>query len=411
MINSTILGLKILDKSPRFSASEITDLKEIANKYPYFQLGAMLNCKSLFTAKDKEYRSYLAKAATIVHDREVFFDYIYFDSLNTNKVSVANNATKKQIVPKPSISTTNTGIKSTNKIEKPKPITDSKGDIIENKKAMMQEVASNLQNNKEEKIAIKKEEAADIKKIEKSTKENILKTPDSKAKNKVEAIKDKAKTAVTASANSSDKKALETKEAVAKVVSPPKADKEVKKKPIAAKKTDKKETKVSKAEAKTKEVKKKTTVKKALDKEVKTTKKKVAKDIATKENKAKASKETAKEKKAVIKKAIIKKKTIPKAKNKKIKPVDRGTTIAIIEKFIKEEPSIKKPSDKEYKEELKIAKDSLSEGYDIVSETMAKLFLAQGNRKKAIKVYEKLILIYPEKNTYFAARISDITKK
>jgi len=41
---------------------------------------------------------------------------------------------------------------------------------------------------------------------------------------------------------------------------------------------------------------------------------------------------------------------------------------------------------------------------------MAVLFEKQGHIKKAIKIYEKLILIYPEKNTYFAARISELNK-
>ena len=77
-------------------------------------------------------------------------------------------------------------------------------------------------------------------------------------------------------------------------------------------------------------------------------------------------------------------------------------------KFIKDDPSINKPEDKAYSEELAIAKHSVRDDYSIVSETMAKLYATQGNTKKAKKVYEKLILIYPEKNTYFAARISEL---
>ena len=95
-------------------------------------------------------------------------------------------------------------------------------------------------------------------------------------------------------------------------------------------------------------------------------------------------------------------------KNKRIKPILKEDSIAIMEKFIKEDPSISKPEDKAYIKELDLAKSSITEEYDIVSETMARLFLAQGNKKKAKKIYEKLSLIYPEKNTYFAARISDL---
>jgi hypothetical protein len=39
---------------------------------------------------------------------------------------------------------------------------------------------------------------------------------------------------------------------------------------------------------------------------------------------------------------------------------------------------------------------------------MAQLYIKQGHKGKAIKIYEKLILINPEKSTYFAARISEL---
>jgi hypothetical protein len=97
-----------------------------------------------------------------------------------------------------------------------------------------------------------------------------------------------------------------------------------------------------------------------------------------------------------------------KTESKRSKTIDRGSTLGIIENFIKNNPGINKPEDKDYKEEISLASNSLKESYDLVSETMAELFLAQGHQKKAIKIYEKLILIYPEKSTYFAARISKL---
>lgn len=47
---------------------------------------------------------------------------------------------------------------------------------------------------------------------------------------------------------------------------------------------------------------------------------------------------------------------------------------------------------------------------DIVTETFANLLFSQGNLDKAIQAFEKLILKYPEKSIYFAARIEEIKK-
>jgi hypothetical protein len=45
---------------------------------------------------------------------------------------------------------------------------------------------------------------------------------------------------------------------------------------------------------------------------------------------------------------------------------------------------------------------------DPSSESLANLFAHQGHKKKAIEMYEKLMLINPEKSTYFAAQIEKI---
>ena len=53
---------------------------------------------------------------------------------------------------------------------------------------------------------------------------------------------------------------------------------------------------------------------------------------------------------------------------------------------------------------------SIMENPDLASETLAELLVAQMQYEKAISVYERLILKFPEKSTFFAEKISNLKK-
>lgn len=82
----------------------------------------------------------------------------------------------------------------------------------------------------------------------------------------------------------------------------------------------------------------------------------------------------------------------------------------IIDKFIKEEPRIT-PSRSTFYSAVNMARKSVTEHEDMISETLAKIYAAQGNFEKAIWAYEKLSLLHPEKSAYFAALIDELKSK
>ena len=88
----------------------------------------------------------------------------------------------------------------------------------------------------------------------------------------------------------------------------------------------------------------------------------------------------------------------------KLKPTEKTTKIA---NFIKASKNKELPK-KEFFSPTNSALESLTENNNLMTETLAKVYLEQGHYEKAITAYEILSLKYPQKSSLFANQIKAI---
>ena len=87
-----------------------------------------------------------------------------------------------------------------------------------------------------------------------------------------------------------------------------------------------------------------------------------------------------------------------------LKPTEKTTKIV---NFIKESKNKELPK-KEFFSPTNTALESLTENNNLMTETLAKVYLEQGHYEKAITAYEILSLKYPQKSSLFANQIKAI---
>ena len=90
-------------------------------------------------------------------------------------------------------------------------------------------------------------------------------------------------------------------------------------------------------------------------------------------------------------------------------PLHFDDKIEMIENFIAKSPKIS-AAPKEGKM-VDLSSESWASSNELMTETLAKIFVKQKKFKKAIKAYEILSLKYPEKNGFFADQIQIINNK
>ena len=93
------------------------------------------------------------------------------------------------------------------------------------------------------------------------------------------------------------------------------------------------------------------------------------------------------------------------SKIKKINRQSKPQQTDLINKFIHNKTTISKPKKGVFFKATDVAKEALIENSELITPTLAKVYLEQGHYKKAILAYKKLSLKYPEKNSFFANQI------
>lgn len=84
---------------------------------------------------------------------------------------------------------------------------------------------------------------------------------------------------------------------------------------------------------------------------------------------------------------------------------------SIIDSFLQKDINIITPTNEDSEfSPSNLARLSVVDDEEFVTETLANIYAKQGNLEKALKAYKKLLLKYPEKKTYFAAQIEKIEK-
>ena len=80
----------------------------------------------------------------------------------------------------------------------------------------------------------------------------------------------------------------------------------------------------------------------------------------------------------------------------------------LIDKFILDNPRIEPAKEKAETAHVDISKLFVEEKGEFVTETLAKIYVNQGYFSRAIEIYEKLCLKFPEKSSYFASQIEKV---
>ena len=81
-----------------------------------------------------------------------------------------------------------------------------------------------------------------------------------------------------------------------------------------------------------------------------------------------------------------------------------------IDEFVQNQPAIPDHTVEYEWSVADLARKSLDDSQEVITETMARILVSQGKNKRAIDILEKLVLLHPEKSLYFAGLIKEFKK-
>ena len=100
--------------------------------------------------------------------------------------------------------------------------------------------------------------------------------------------------------------------------------------------------------------------------------------------------------------------TIQENPDLEVKITKKKFQTELIDKFIIANPRIEPNKDRSNISGDDISKPFVEEAGGLVTETLARIYVNQGYYSKAIDIYEKLSLKFPEKSSYFASQIEKV---
>ena len=449
--------LKFINNPRNISQSDLDDLQQLVEQYPYFQIGHALIAKVKSDNKTLDNRDKLHLAAITTADRNVLKALI---SRRLSDVQEASTPVQSTEVESPVVkeeskpeaeeikSEAAPTISEETAAGEKEPTEEKTADQVAEEKVeeKIEDTAKSSDNTKKEEdtillgdLSIKKSSDTDKAKVNisddtkktedpkdnlyKELEENLrsLQRRKSKPASQPEPDKpEKAEKKTSTTAKTTPARKTTGARTTVKKTTTAKSATVKQSKGTASKTTSTSASKSTSAASKKAQASKAATTKKAPSKSTAGTTKTTTASKKTESKTTPAKTKAASEKKTETSKKKLQK-TVSKSENQDSKKKDRNSQSAenrnqqteIIEEFIKKDPSITKPTPGKTQENVAqedLSLKSIEIKEDLISENLAIIMEKQGKIQKAKDIYKKLIWKFPQKKAYFASRIEELER-